>query len=347
MIGLMSGTSLDGIDIVNVTFKKARTWSYEIKHSECYEYSKKWLELLRKSYFLSGNELLILNKKYGDYLGDIINDFISKNCIDVKKINAISSHGHTIFHQPKQKLTFQLGCGAVIANKTQLTVVNDFRSLDVAFGGQGAPLVPVGDELLFNKYDYCLNLGGIANISFNKNKRRIAGDIGFANMFSNELSSKVGKDFDNLGNIAKSGNLNQGLLNQLNKLEYFSKSFPKSLGIEDFKQWYFPILDKYQISIEDKLHTAGHQLCYSIKKIIEKDKIVLITGGGTFNEFWTNTLKDTFNINCYIPNKKIIDYKEALIFAFLGLLRLKNIENTYSSVTGASKNLKSGTIHNP
>ena len=203
MIGLMSGTSLDGIDIVNVTFKKARTWSYEIKHSECYEYSKKWLELLRKSYFLSGNELLILNKKYGDYLGNIINDFISKKSIDVKKINAISSHGHTIFHQPKQKLTFQLGCGAVIANKTQLTVVNDFRSLDVAFGGQGAPLVPVGDELLFNKYDYCLNLGGIANISFNKNKRRIAGDIGFANMFSNELSSKVGKDFDNMGNIAK------------------------------------------------------------------------------------------------------------------------------------------------
>ena len=148
---------------------------------------------------------------------NLITDFISKNNIDIKKINAISSHGHTIFHQPKQKLTFQLGCGAVIANKTQLTVVNDFRSLDVAFGGQGAPLVPVGDELLFNDYDYCLNLGGIANISFKKNNRRIAGDIGFANMFSNELSNKVGKDFDSMGNMAKSGNLNEDLLNQLNK----------------------------------------------------------------------------------------------------------------------------------
>jgi anhydro-N-acetylmuramic acid kinase len=249
--------------------KKMNIWSYEIKHSECYEYSKKWLKQLRMSHFLNGNELLILDKKYGGYLGEIINDFIIKNNIEIKNINAISSHGHTIFHQPKQKLTFQLGCGAVIANKTQLTVINDFRSLDVAFGGQGAPLVPVGDELLFSKYDYCLNLGGIANISFNKNNRRIAGDIGFANMFSNELSNKVGKDFDNMGNMAKSGNLNEDLLNQLNKLEYFSKSFPKSLGIEDFKKWYFPVIDEYQIPIEDKLHTAGHQLCYSIKKIIE------------------------------------------------------------------------------
>ena len=347
MIGLMSGTSLDGIDIVNVSFKKNAIWSYEIKHSECYEYSKKWLKQLRMSHFLNGNELLILNKKYGGYLGEIINDFIIKNNIDIKNINAISSHGHTIFHQPKQKLTFQLGCGAVMANKTQLTVVNNFRSLDVAFGGQGAPLVPVGDELLFSKYDYCLNLGGIANISFNKNNRRIAGDIGFANMFSNELSNKVGKDFDSMGNMAKSGNLNEDLLNQLNKLEYFSKSFPKSLGIEDFKKWYFPVINKYQIPIEDKLHTAGHQLCYSIKKIIETNKTVLITGGGTYNEFWTNTLNDTFNINYHIPNKTIVNYKEALIFAFLGLLRIKNIENTYSSVTGASKNLKSGIIHNP
>lgn len=347
MIGLMSGTSLDGIDIVNVSFKKDSEWSYEIIHSECHEYSKEWLLNLKKACFLNGSELLLLNQKYGDYLGGIINKFFLEKNINAFEIDAIASHGHTIFHQPKQKLTFQLGCGAAIANKTQLTVVNDFRSLDVAFGGQGAPLVPVGDELLFNKHDYCLNLGGIANISFNQKKERIAGDIGFANMFSNKLSKRVGKEFDDNGELAKSGKLNKELFNKLNSLAFYSQKFPKSLGIEDFNKWYFPIIDSYTIPIVDKLHTAGLHLCYSIKKIIEKNKTLLITGGGTFNKFWINTLKGTYNIDCYIPENNIINYKEALIFAFLGLLRLENIENTYSSVTGASKNLKSGTIHNP
>jgi anhydro-N-acetylmuramic acid kinase len=347
MIGLMSGTSLDGIDIVNVSFKKDIEWTYKINHSACYEYPTKWLKNLKKTNLLKGNDLLLIDQKYGDYLGVIINQFISENKINKSEIHAISSHGHTIFHQPIQKLTYQIGCGASIASKTQLTVINDFRSLDVAFGGQGAPLVPVGDELLFNKYDYCLNIGGIANISFNKNKNRIAGDIGFANMFSNELSNRVGKDFDENGDLAKSGKLNKELLNQMNSLEYFKKSFPKSLGMEDFKQWYLPIVNKHEISIEDKLHTAGFHLCSSIEKIIDKGKTVLITGGGTFNKFWISTLQDQFNIACCIPKNTIINYKEALIFAFLGLLRLKNIENTYSSVTGASKNLKSGVIHNP
>ena len=347
MIGLMSGTSLDGIDIVDVSFKKDQEWTYEINHSKCYKYSKEWLINLREASNLNGNNLLLLNKKYGNYLGQIINQFILEKNISINNIDAIASHGHTIFHQPKQKLTFQLGCGATIANKTQLKVVNDFRSLDVAFGGQGAPLVPVGDELLFNQYDYCLNFGGIANISFNENNQRIAGDIGFANMFSNKLSQQIGKEFDENGEFAKSGSLNKELLEQLNTLTYFKKVFPKSLGIEDFKKWYLPTLDKFKIPAEDKLHTAGYHLCLSINNVIKKDKSVLITGGGVYNSFWIDTLKNDFKINCIIPKENIIDYKEALIFAFLGLLKLENIENTYSSVTGASKNLKSGVIHHP
>ena len=347
MIGLMSGTSLDGIDIVDVSFKKDQEWTYEINHSKCYKYSREWLTNLKEASNLSGNDLLFLNQKYGDYLGRLINQFILEKNLSINNIDAIASHGHTIFHQPKQKLTFQLGCGATIANKTQLTVVNDFRSLDVAFGGQGAPLVPVGDELLFNQFDYCLNFGGIANISYNKNNQRIAGDIGFANMFSNKLSQKIGKYFDKNGKLAKSGSLNKELLDQLNTLTYYDKEFPKSLGIEDFEKWYFPTIDKFKIPVEDKLHTAGHHLCLSISNIIKKDKPVLITGGGAYNSFWIDRLKNDYNINCIIPKENIINYKEALIFAFLGLLKLKNIDNTYSSVTGASKNLKSGVIHNP
>lgn len=343
----MSGTSLDGVDIVHVSFNKDANWKYKIHSFSCVKYSKKWLNILNKSEKLSANKLLIIHKEYGEYLGTITNAFIKQKNINISKIDAIASHGHTIFHQPEHKLTFQLGCGSCIANKTNIKVVNDFRTLDIAFGGQGAPLVPVGDELLFKEYDYCLNLGGIANISFNNHSERIAGDIGFANMFSNQLIQKKGRIFDENGKTAQSGKLNLELFNEIKNLGFFSKNFPKSLGKEDFDNWYYPIFDQFKISIEDKLHTAGYHLCYSINNIVKQNKTMLITGGGAYNSFWTNTLKNSFNIDFEIPNHVLIEYKEALIFAFLGLLRLLGIENTYSSITGASKNLKSGVIHLP
>ncbi|MBM78162.1 MAG: anhydro-N-acetylmuramic acid kinase [Crocinitomicaceae bacterium] len=343
----MSGTSLDGVDIVHVSFNKDANWKYKIHNYSCVKYSKKWLNILNKSQELSANEILIKHKEYGDYLGILITKFIEHKKIDLLKIDAIASHGHTIFHQPDKKLTFQLGCGASIASKTNIKVVNDFRTLDIAFGGQGAPLVPVGDELLFKEYDYCLNLGGIANISFNNQSERIAGDIGFANMISNYLMQKKGANYDENGKLAQSGKLNMKLFNEIESLPFFSKKFPKSIAKEDFNNWYYPIIDQFKIKTEDKLHTAGYHLCYSINKIVKNNKKTLITGGGAYNSFWINTLKNTFNIDVKLPNDVLIDYKEALIFAFLGLLRILEIENTYSSVTGASKNLKSGIIHYP
>ncbi len=344
-IGMMSGTSLDGIDIVYGCFQFKEKWTAKIFLCDLYPYNSYWLDQLQVAATLSGYELMSLNNKYGEYLGKVANHFIEKHKINKKDISCLSSHGHTIFHQPHNKLTFQLGSGSSLASNTGLKVVSDFRIMDIALGGQGAPLVPIGDKFLFNEYDYCLNLGGIANISYDYKGFRIAGDICFANMASNYLVKKLKLNYDNNGKIAASGKIDEKLLNEINALTYFDYPLPKSLGKEDFEDWFNPILTKYKLSPADKLATFGEHLANCISKNIVKNKSLLITGGGTYNKYWIDILKNKYKINCIIPDKKIIDFKEALIFAFLGLLRSEREINILCSATGASKDSIGGVMY--
>ena len=347
VIGTMSGTSLDGLDIASCTFTFSENkWSFKINEAQTIKFPNNLEEKLKSAINLSGLDLMILNNKIGDFIGDAINNFILSENIIKNEINYIASHGHTIFHQPEISLTTQIGNGANISAATKLPVICDFRTTDLALGGQGAPLVPIGDKLLFPEYDYCINLGGIANLSFEEKSKRIAYDICPVNIVLNNLSQHLGFEYDKNGDFAKSGNINIILLEQLNNLDYYQKSAPKSLGIEYIEANVFPIIESYLISTEDKLRTFVEHISIQISKTIKAtDKKVLLTGGGTFNSFLTDRIRINTNNNIIIPSNQIIDFKEALIFAFLGVLRLRKESNCLSSVTGATHNNIGGCIY--
>lgn len=345
VIGLMSGTSLDGLDIAHCTFIFDDKWQFHLAHQETLPYSN---EQKHKLYNLENETALnyaLFHSKFGKFIGTEVKKFIKKN--KITNIDFIASHGHTIFHQPKNSLTTQIGCGAQIAAATGIETICDFRTKDIALGGQGAPLVPIGDELLFSAYDYCLNLGGIANISFKLKGKRISYDLAMANMVNNYICSLEGIQYDDKGKLGASGNINQNLFNDLNAIPFFSKSHPKSLGKENFIKNFKPILDKYTISNADKLSTFGKHLAHQICKTLSSkaDKKILITGGGAFNNFWISEIKNATNTQIIIPEKKIIEYKEAIIFGFLGVLRKKRIVNCLSAVTGAREDSVGGTIY--
>lgn len=348
VVGIMSGTSLDGLDVVwsKLSFNKA--WFYEIIDGKTYEYSPRWKNELKNAHKIKARDLVFLDKKLGNYIGEKINDFLKEKKIQKSQIDLISSHGHTLFHEPENNLTKQIGNGAYICSKTKIKTVSDFRTIDVAFGGQGAPLVPIGDQLLFGSCKGCLNLGGIANISYNLKEKRVAGDINFANMISNYLSNKIGHSFDKDGELAKQGKIDENLILKLEELDFFKKEFPKSLGVEDFNHWYKPLFEECKSSINDQLYTSGTHLCRTIKNIFnfDSDDRLLITGGGAYNKFWINKIKE-LKIKTVIPETKLIDFKEALIFSLLGVLKLRSEINILSSVTGSSKDLSAGVIHNP
>ena len=348
VVGIMSGTSLDGLDVVWSKLSFNKTWFYEIIDGKTYEYSESWKSELKNAHKLQARDLVFLDKKLGNYIGEKINDFLKENKIQKNRINLISSHGHTLFHEPENNLTKQIGNGAYICSTTNIKTISDFRTIDVAFGGQGAPLVPVGDQLLFGSYKGCLNLGGIANISYDFKEKRIAGDVNFANMISNYLSNKIGHSFDKDGELAKQGKIDGDLILKLEELDFYKKEFPKSLGVEDFNHWYKPLFDNCKASLNDQLFTSGTHLCRTIKNIFNFDRndSLLITGGGAHNKFWINKLKE-LKVKAVVPDLKLIDFKEALIFSLLGVLKVRNEINILSSVTGGSKDLSSGVIHNP
>ncbi len=347
VISLMSGTSLDGLDIVYTKiFKQNNEYNFQLLNCETISYPKFWEENLRNAFNCNSTEIQKLDVDYGEYLGEIVVDFIIRN--NISNVDFISSHGHTVFHKPDEGFTLQIGDGQSISNKIGLKVVCDFRTQDVNLGGQGAPLVPIGDKLFFSEYKFCLNLGGFANISFEKDKKRIAFDICPVNIVLNYYSKKLGYDYDNNGNIAKSGNISLELLNQLNNISFYRKSPPKSLGFEFVKAEIFPIIEKFNINEKDILRTFVEHIIFQISKYLDNNKIskLLITGGGANNIFLINELKKTNKTEIIIPNKEIVDYKEALIFALLGVLRLNNEINCLKSVTGASRNSCSGKIFN-
>ena len=345
IIGLMSGTSLDGIDLVYVKFLKNDYQYFDILHSETVSYSKEWKSTLQNAINFSSDDLALLNTEYGAFLGGVINDFIAEN--QIQNIDFIASHGHTVLHQPDKGVTLQVGDGQLIANVTKQKVICDFRTQDVKLGGQGAPLVPIGDALLFSDYDYCLNLGGFSNVSFKKEGKRIAFDICPVNIVLNHYANKLGLEYDESGEIASKGKLNQQLLEKLNRLPFYSQNPPKSLGLEWVKENIFPLIDALETDVPSILRTFVEHVASQISKIITKNNSVLITGGGTFNSFLMNRIQHHLERKILLPKKELIDFKEALIFAFLGLLRVDNQVNCLGSVTGAKQDHSSGMIFSP
>jgi anhydro-N-acetylmuramic acid kinase len=345
IIGVMSGTSLDGIDLAHINFTiKEDKWRYEILENETISYSENWLNKLKIALGFSGKELIELNEDYTQLLGSIVKSFIDKH--QIKNIDAVCSHGHTILHQPQNGFTLQIGNLPKIAQIIQERVVCDFRVQDVKLGGQGAPLVPMGDRILFSEYDYCLNLGGFSNVSFEDNSKRIAFDISPVNTVLNFYSNKLGLNYDDKGKIARSGKVNADLLNELNALEYYKKQFPKSLGFEFVKEVVLPLIEKHSISIEDKMHTFTEHIALQTSLALpNKTGKILITGGGAYNAFLIERMQFHLpKIEIIIPDNKTLEFKEALIFALLGVLKLRNEVNVLSSVTGAKMDHSSGVI---
>jgi anhydro-N-acetylmuramic acid kinase len=348
VIGIMSGTSLDGVDVAHCRFvRKKKEWKAEIISSKTFGYNTEWQGALSNAHQLSGEKLIHLHTHYGKFLGQLIKSFIKKESI--KKVDLVASHGHTIFHQPALGFTFQLGDGNAIHAKTKIPVAYDFRSLDVALGGQGAPLVPIGDALLFSKYDLCLNLGGIGNISVKEKSKITAFDFCYCNMALNYLTSKIEKNFDNKGKMSQQGIVNKNLLAQIEKIYFSNKKQRPSLGREGFEKDLQPLLDDESIPLNDRLHTVcesiAHELSLTIPDKKRKQKL-LITGGGAFNNFLIHKIEEKLKgkVKVVVPEKKIIAFKEALVFAFLGVLRLRGEINALKSVTNASHDSCSGTL---
>ncbi len=344
-IGVMSGTSLDGLDIAAVDFiLHDEEWKFSLISAETVPYKKNWVKTLTDAPYLSGEELTFLHSKYGEFLGNEIKRFLHKHNYTP---DIIASHGHTVFHLPDKGYTLQIGNGANIAAITNILTVSDFRSSDVALGGQGAPLVPVGDRLLFSEFDYCLNLGGFANISFENNGNRIAFDICPVNIVLNYFAQQQELPYDKDGNLGKKGKINYELLEGLNQIPYYHIPPPKSLGREWVENEFFPVLEQFNISDSDKLRTVYEHIAIHITKPLTGNKKILITGGGAFNSFLIERIKANQNIEVIAPSPDIANFKEAIIFAFLGILRIKNINNCLASATGASKDHCSGIIFQP
>ncbi|MFZ4784696.1 MAG: anhydro-N-acetylmuramic acid kinase [Flavobacteriales bacterium] len=345
IIGLMSGTSLDGLDIAACRFSfDQQQYHFELLKTKAQAYDELWINRLRSAHLLSGEALSLLDVELGQLHGNWVREFTTECSFG---IDAIASHGHTVLHQPHLGLTLQVGNAAQIAAITQKTTISNFRTLDVALGGQGAPLVPIGDRLLFGKYDACLNLGGIANISLEKDGHRIAWDIVPFNMLFNAAANAVGLAYDEDGGMAARGQVKDHVLARWNALDYFKKPMPKSLGREFFEMHYAD--DLTRMRPEDFAATAMKHAVDQIKRGVEEFAIkqILVTGGGAFNRYFVENMNRALPVHWVIPDAELINFKEALVFAFLGYLRLHDQVNTLSSVTGARMDSCGGFVTTP
>lgn len=346
-IGMMSGTSLDGIDLVYCKIGNEQCkWTYEIIVAESIPYSNSWKKRLENAPRIDAEKLVEEHIAYGFYLGELVRQFINKNRL---MPDLIASHGHTVFHDPENKINFQLGDGNAIASLAKAPVVWDFRSMDIRKGGQGAPLVPVGDRLFFREYDYCLNLGGFSNISFEDNKTRYAFDICPVNIAINYFAGLVGYDLDLDGHLARKGEISEELLDNLNALSYHQEHWPKSLGREWFERTFLPAVMKHKTSPEDRLRTIYEHIAMQIAMSSGQKKTgkILVTGGGAHNTFLMERIRAKNPNVIVLPDDALIDFKEALIFALLGVLRWENKVNCLGSVTGAFSDSSAGLISLP
>ncbi len=344
-LGLMSGTSLDGLDIALCSFRQVNNrWVYELISTKTVSYPDSLTKQLAEAHKYSALMLTKLDQEYGRWMGNKVVQFNNKHNI---LPSFIASHGHTVFHQPENRITLQIGSGAEILSATGITTITDFRSVDIALGGQGAPLVPVGDYLLFSDYDFFLNLGGIANISCDNDNNRLAWDICPANMALNFIAGKINMKMDRNGIEGKKGSVNKQLLGELNGLEFYKTIPPKSLGREWFEEIFLKILLSHPTSWHDKLRTVYEHISLMVTSACSSYRKgrLLVTGGGAHNLFLIERIKHHSKHDIVIPGKDIIDFKEALIFAFLGLLRLENKINCLASVTGSSRDSIGGSVY--
>ncbi|MGQ2982637.1 anhydro-N-acetylmuramic acid kinase [Flavobacterium sp.] len=350
VLGVMSGTSLDGVDLAHLLFKEIEgKWSFEIKEAATIPYSNEWVTRLKEAVDHDTPALDILNKEYTLLLSGIINEFIA--AYNIEGLEAICSHGHTIQHRPHEGFTLQIGNLPEIATLTRQKVICDYRVQDVKLGGQGAPLVPIGDRLLFNGYRYCLNLGGFSNISFEDGGQRVAFDICPVNTVLNFYANRLGMDYDDGGAIAAAGNMIPELMEELESLPFYSQPYPRSLGFEFVKGIVLPLMEKHKYTDQDKLRTFTEHIARQIARIIKDNGETggsLVTGGGAYNTFLINSLKTLLpQTDIYVPDDKTIQFKEALIFGFLGVLKMRGDVNVLGSVTGAYQDHSSGMIFMP
>lgn len=355
-IGIMSGSSLDGLDIAFVEFhENAGKWQYEVQAATTYAYSNEWVTQLKKATALSAIDYQLLHTAYGHYIGEQINAFIEENQLQYK-VQVIASHGHTIFHVPAKKMTAQLGDGAAIAAVTGINVVSELRAMDMALGGQGAPIVPIGEKLLLGQYPLFLNLGGIANLSSNHPEKYIAFDICPANRVLNMLAAKAGKDYDEGGALAASGTVNEGLLKMLNELQYYHMPYPKSLANDFGTDVVYPLAQKAG-KPEDALRTYVEHIALQVRNAVQlvgadcgqegKAHSLLVTGGGAHNSFLVSRLQallQELNVTVEVPGRELIDFKEAIIMALIGVLRWREEKNVLSSVTGSRRDSIGGAV---
>ena len=347
VIGIMSGTSLDGVDLAYCEFEEnGDSHTFIIGACETIEYPDSWLSELKTLPAASALDYAETHTRYGRYLGELVSNFVSRHHLEA---DFVASHGHTIFHNPANHFTAQIGEGAALAAACGLPVVCDFRTGDVAAGGQGAPLVPMGDQFLFPGYDYCLNLGGFANISMQMNGKRLAFDISPANIILNYFAAQKGKVYDKDGEIAAAGRKDDNLLQTLNNLGYYQMKPPKSLGREWIEKEIIPLVRLFNISTEDAACTFCEHIAMQIGAVTDNNplKRMLITGGGAFNTYLVSRIAAHTRVQLHIPGADIVNYKEAIIFAYLGLLRMHQKPNCMASVTGASHNVSGGAIYLP
>jgi anhydro-N-acetylmuramic acid kinase len=343
-IGIMSGTSMDGLDIVFCTFGKTRgQWGYDIRFAETTPYPESWRNRLSGVENGSALELALTDAEFGHYIGLKVRKFIQRHRVTP---DLIASHGHTIFHRPERGMTLQIGKGSGIAAETGIPVVSDFRSLDVALGGQGAPLVPAGDRLLFGEYDFCLNLGGFANVSYEHRGKRIGYDICPANIILNRLAVETGDPFDRGGRLAAAGKADARLLRKLNELPFYSLKPPRSLGKEWVLSTFWPLVSRSRISVEDKLNTLCLHIAQQVSSSCSRSRKgrVLVTGGGAWNTFLVESIRSYSPHHYIVPDPYTVNYKEALIFAFLGVLRMEGEANALASSTGAGSDNSGGAV---
>lgn len=344
-LGMMSGSSLDGLDMAYCEFwENEGKWGYNIKEAETIPYPEEWKMMLQESFYASGEKLQENNIAYGRFLGEKAKGFLKKHNL---KPNVIALHGHTVFHRPEKGFSLQLGCGQAVAIITQIETVSDFRNKDILLGGQGAPLVPIGDQLLFSDYDYCVNFGGIANISFEKNGQRTGYDVCAANQLLNYLSRQMGMAYDKNGKTASLGKLDKLLFDRLNRVDFCQKPYPKSLSNEQVRELFLPILDNSPAPLEDKLYTVVKHIAFQIARATDASsgKKMLLTGGGAHNAFLVEAIRQECPQNIFVPDPLIIDFKEALVFAFMGILRQTGQINCLASATGARRDSSTGIIY--
>lgn len=341
--GIMSGTSLDGLDVARVKFflSESACWTFELEEFKCFEFPEDLRSELKNSMNLSGLDLSKLSHKWARFAAECASKLKGAS-------ELVASHGHTVFHQPENGFTVQIGSGATLAANVGLPVVCDLRSLDVAHGGTGAPLIPIVDELLFPEYDACINLGGFSNISLKGDGELLAWDIGPCNNLLNKLANEADLEYDMDGGLASSGEILDHMLSELLSFSYHSQSPPKSLGMEWINTNLLPVLEKFaDAPLESRLHTSVEYIAKTISVALPAGK-VLVTGGGAKNTYLIDRLKALSpSSDIIVPNPQLIDSKEALGFAFLGLLRWRGEENVRNSVTGARIPSSGGAVWLP